>query len=156
MTIIAKWPILFNGTLHEVGSVVDGLPEEEEQRLVTNGAAEYPIVTGGTVQTENVPPVESIQMKALRAVLEDSKKSQLLEYAGKVNVQGLTEKQTIAVIVDTIMKAVGGGIDLEAFTDDQLVRFAEQLGVEIDPEHLDPENLNVDAIMDAIEAHLGA
>ncbi|MEC0269064.1 hypothetical protein [Paenibacillus anseongense] len=41
MSIISKWHVSHNGITHQAGSVITDLPQEEQDRLVSEGLAEY-------------------------------------------------------------------------------------------------------------------
>lgn len=150
MAIKAVWRINTGDKVYEPGEVIAGLSSSEETRLVSMGAAvlmDYPVIDNVTAPVESD---DDVQLDALRVVLGEATKKELLAYAERAEIKGVTGTMKNDDILNAILAdAKTNGIDLEAFTDDQLVQFAKAAGVEVD------EVASREGILDAIEAHFG-
>lgn len=150
MSIKAIWRINTGDKVYEPGDVIAGLSSAEETRLISLGAA---IPMDQSTDEDSSAPVEGAdpaQLEALRVVLAEATKKELLAYAERAEIKGVSGTMKNDDILNAIIAdAKINGIDLEAFTDIQLVQFAKVTGVEAS------EEAGREEILDAIEAHFG-
>lgn len=150
MTIIAKWPILVGDDLYPAGAIVEGLAEEEEERLVSKQLASYQINHVASKQPNKTPSTRpETLVDALVALLEKMKKPELVVYGVAAEVPGVDESQK----VDQLRKAIfadakENGVDLDALTDEQLCELVQLAGIESDA-------LERDELIAAIDGHFG-
>jgi hypothetical protein len=143
MAIKAKWKINTGEAIHEPGTVVTGLSDDEEKRLIALGAAEFIEYAPVTGDSSN-----AIELVAFGKILQTMKKAELIAYAQKTGVE-VDEKMKSDQILDAIIKDIeASGVDLDALTDEQLVQFAEANGIQAGEK-------SREEILDAIESHFG-
>lgn len=143
MPIRAVWKIKAGGVVHEPGAIVTGLSSAEERDLIALGAAT-------TVNGVEEATVGTDQITALRNVLKPLTKKELLAYAERAQLQNINDKMKNDEILSAIViDAEKQGIDLEAFTDDQMKKFTEYIGIQVEAE------MTREQMLDAIESHFG-
>lgn len=86
-----KSSLNYRGVLIEKGSVIGYLPVELQEKLIKSGAAE-----------RVVPEAEKENKTTSEKTIDKMTKAELLEYAAKAGIPGISEDMTKAEIIDAI------------------------------------------------------
>ena len=140
MAIKAVWRLRTLQKVYEPGEMVTGLSCEEEEDLILSGAAIY--AAEDTKKPESSIPV----LDALRLVLIDMTKKELISYAKDTDVDVSEQMKKDDIIGNIIQDADQRGIDTGSMENEQLIAFASVIGIK-SPDQMDREDL-LDAVED--------
>jgi hypothetical protein len=94
-----KAPLNYKGKIYDSGTTANFLPEDFKKKLIASGAGE-------NVAEETVAAEEESENDINLATM---KKDELLDYAAKLNIEGISEENTKAEIIIAIKEQQKSG-----------------------------------------------
>lgn len=160
----SKFSIKAYGKDYVPGETITGLPNDEEERLISAGFAVRVVIESNTEQQQapdqpekdaEVNAADRPDIAALRKVLGGLTKAELVSYSEKAKIAEVNDKMKNGAIVEAVLQdAQEKGVDFDSFTEKQVLAYANYLGIDTADKGREELITIIDSLMGAEDAQL--